>query len=226
MRVVERRDRLPQRHALLIGENRTESYEALQNRIGELLHGADDWRTIVVPRPLAKTGAWLEEKIAPVIPEDFEKGQMPFIRPFMVELASDHYDLDTSQAGELLGWRPQHYIYDGLEKITATLKDDPAEWYGANGISPPHWVDAAAGRGQNPDRPAGENAARPQFTPVQERAGMFSILIRVDRGKVWNAGGHPIIRGPIAGACHDPSSNIADVRLRHSRRQAIHRDPA
>jgi len=152
VRTVDRRQQLPQRHALLIGEDRTESYEALQNRIGELLHGAEDWRTIVVPRPLAKTGAWLEEKVAPVIPEDFEKGQMPFIRPFMVELASDHYDIDTSQAEELLGWRPRHYIYEGLEKITASLKDDPAEWYGANGINPPQWIDAAAGRGQNPDR--------------------------------------------------------------------------
>jgi nucleoside-diphosphate-sugar epimerase/uncharacterized membrane protein len=151
-RVVERRNQLPRRHALLIGENRTESYDALQNRIGELLHGAEDWRTIVIPEPVAKAGAWLEEKIAPVIPEDFQKGQTPFIRPFMVELASDHYDLDTSLAEKLLGWRPRHYIYDGLENITTSLKADPAEWYRANHMTPPYWIDAAAGGNQNADR--------------------------------------------------------------------------
>jgi uncharacterized membrane protein len=151
-RAAERRNQLPQRHALLIGENRTESYETLQHRIGELLHGAEDWRTLVIPETLAKGGAWLEEKIAPVIPEDFQKGQTPFIRPFMVELASDHYDLDTSLAEELLGWRPRHHIYDGLEKITASLKGDPAEWYRANSMHPPYWIEAAAAQSQNAER--------------------------------------------------------------------------
>ncbi|WP_019623827.1 NAD-dependent epimerase/dehydratase family protein [Thioalkalivibrio thiocyanoxidans] len=152
LRTVERRTELPQRHALLIGENHTESYEALQNRIAALLHGVDDWRTIVVPGPLAKTGAWMEEKLAPVIPEDFEKGRTPFIRPFMIDLASDHYDLDVSRAEELVGWRPRHYIYDGLAKITANLKEDPATWYTANRIDPPHWVDTTTPSGHEADK--------------------------------------------------------------------------
>jgi nucleoside-diphosphate-sugar epimerase/uncharacterized membrane protein len=151
LRSVERRKELPQRHALLVGEDRVESYEALQNRLGELIHGAEDWHTVGLPQPVAKMGAWLEEKVAPVIPEDFETGQMPFIRPFMIDLASDHYELDCRRAHEMLGWRPKHNLYDGLEDIIAHLKEDPAGWYRANGINPPHWLDPKSTRGNHPD---------------------------------------------------------------------------
>jgi nucleoside-diphosphate-sugar epimerase/uncharacterized membrane protein len=151
LRVVDRRGKLPARHALLIGEDRAESYEALQNRIGELIHGNKAWRTIVVPEPMARTGAWLEEKAEPLIPDDFDHGEKPFIRPFMIDLASDHYELDIHRAEELLGWRPRHYIYERLEGIVANLKADPAGWYRANKITPPDWMDAADSHGADPD---------------------------------------------------------------------------
>src|SRR5690606_40863068 len=76
----------------------------------------------------------------------------PFIKPFMVDLASDHYDLDCSQAQELLDWHSQHNIYDDLETLIAALKRDPLAWYEANGITPPDWMEAAGERRQNPDR--------------------------------------------------------------------------
>jgi nucleoside-diphosphate-sugar epimerase/uncharacterized membrane protein len=149
VRVIEKRRELPRRHALLIGEARSESYEALQNRIGELVHGEREWRTFVLPGLMAKAGAWLEEKTEPLIPDDFDHGEKPFIRPFMIDLASDHYELDISRAQHLLGWRPRHAIMDGLEALIANLKADPAAWYRANKITPPDWIDAAAELGED-----------------------------------------------------------------------------
>src|SRR5690606_29417382 len=95
-RVIARRDQLPDVQTLLIGEADCLSYEALQNRIGELTHGVEEWQTISIPEPVAKAGAWLEEKSEPIVPDDFDKGEKPFIRPFMIDLASDNYDLDIS----------------------------------------------------------------------------------------------------------------------------------
>src|SRR5690606_352539 len=71
-RTLERRMQLPRQHSILIGEEECMSYEALQNRIGELLHGEKEWPTISLPKPFAKAGAWLEEKAEPLIPDDFD----------------------------------------------------------------------------------------------------------------------------------------------------------
>src|SRR5690606_20552354 len=152
VRVVKRRRKLPKQHSVLAGEEQVVSYEALQNRIGALIHGEREWETRQVPATVAKMGAWVQEKAEPVVPDDFDHGEKPFIKPFMVDLASDHYDLDCSQARELLDWHSQHNIYDELENLIATLKQDPLGWYQANSITPPDWMEAAGERRQNPDR--------------------------------------------------------------------------
>ncbi|MEQ9125183.1 MAG: SPW repeat protein, partial [Alphaproteobacteria bacterium] len=105
------------------------------------------------PKPLAKAGAWLEEKSEPVVPDDFDQGEKPFIRPFMIEMADDHYELVPSRARELLGWRPEHSIRETLPKMVEALKADPAGWYAANGLTPPPWLAAAAARADAPDDP-------------------------------------------------------------------------
>jgi nucleoside-diphosphate-sugar epimerase/uncharacterized membrane protein len=151
VRVVEQRSLLPHQDAMLLGEEEPESYDTLQNRLGELIHGADEWRTISLPEPVAKAGAWLETKLAPVIPEDFAIGREPFIKPFMIDLASDHYALDTRRARDLLGWRARHKLYDELERIVAHLKADPAAWYAANKIEPPYWLDPKSTLGEHPE---------------------------------------------------------------------------
>src|SRR5688572_17802199 len=101
-RTIEQRNQLPAAHSLLIGEELCLSYDSLQNRIGELLHGEQEWKTINLPEPIAKAGAWLEEKTEPLVPDDFDKGEKPFIRPFMIDMASDHYELDIRRAKDLL----------------------------------------------------------------------------------------------------------------------------
>ncbi len=80
-RTIEQRNQLPAAHSLLIGEEQCLSYDNLQNRIGELLHGEHEWKTINVPEPVAKAGAWLEEKAEPLVPDDFDKGENPLSAP-------------------------------------------------------------------------------------------------------------------------------------------------
>ena len=53
----------------------------------------------------------------------------PFIKPWMVDLADDHYQLDISRARKTLGWKPRHSLRDTLPKMVAALKRDPAAWY-------------------------------------------------------------------------------------------------
>ncbi|MBL4834426.1 MAG: NAD(P)-dependent oxidoreductase [Pseudomonas sp.] len=136
-RCIRRRNELPGNSAILIGEQDSESYQALQDRLGELIHGREHWQTLSVPKPLAKMGAWAQEKAEPVVPDQIDNGEKPFIRPFMIDMASDHYQLDISRARRYLGWDPRHRLRDSLGALVANLKADPHGWYQANGITPP-----------------------------------------------------------------------------------------
>ena len=159
-RVIDRRARLPDDVTILIGEPDAVSYGALQEQIGCLIHGEDDWATIAVPKALARTGAWLEEASEPVVPDPIDQGEKPFIRPFMVDLADDHYDLDLSRARDLLGWQPRRSIRATLPKIIQALKDDPIAWYRDNGITPPPWLESAAEQVEDPEALRAEQEAR------------------------------------------------------------------
>jgi nucleoside-diphosphate-sugar epimerase len=149
---IDRRQELPAQGEILVGEEHCDSYEAIQNRVGELLHGVEEWKTLRVPGPLARAGAWAEAQAEPVIPDDFDKGEKPFIRPFMIDLANDHYELDIRRAREHLGWEPRHRLFDGLAALADNLKRDPRGWYRDNGITPPDWMAEADDLGRNPDR--------------------------------------------------------------------------
>ncbi|WP_227420599.1 NAD-dependent epimerase/dehydratase family protein [Roseitranquillus sediminis] len=150
-RTIDQRDKLGAETVLLAGEPDTMSYEALQDELGRLIHNEDHWRTVTVPKPLARFGAWLETKSEPVVPDALDQGQKPFIRPFMIDLSSDHYALDISRAREALDWEPTHRIAEGLKPLVRALKDDPLGWYEANGILPPPWLKAAARRVEDPE---------------------------------------------------------------------------
>lgn len=128
-RTVERRDTLDD-GPILIGEAEPVGYADLQDRIGELVWGRE-WTTVRVPGTLAKAGAWIEDKAA---------GDGAFIKPFMIELADDHYALDIARAREQLGWEPRHHLSQRLPKIVQSLLDDPADWYRANGLDVPEDV--------------------------------------------------------------------------------------
>ena len=137
---VDRRGQLPSGCELLIGEADAVGYEVLQDTLGALMHGAQDWPTLRVPKPLAAAGAWVQGQLEPVVPDAIDGGQAPFIRPFMVALANDHYALDIRRARTLLGWEPSHRLADELPHMVASLKADPAAWYAANGVAAPGWI--------------------------------------------------------------------------------------
>ncbi|EDL48039.1 hypothetical protein ED21_29371 [Erythrobacter sp. SD-21] len=141
--VIDKRGTLPPDAEILIGEPFALGYDDLQDRIGTLIHGEEEWATIKVPTPLAKLGAWAQNKAEPVVPDAIDQGEKPFIQPFMIDMADDHYALDTKRAESWLGWRPKHRLEDELPAIVASLKRDTLGWYRRNGITPPHWLQEA-----------------------------------------------------------------------------------
>lgn len=124
VRTVDRRDSIPAGTPILIGEPDPPSYAELQSRIGELIHGKE-WSTMVVPKALAKVGAAVS---------DAASGGNAFIKPFMINMADDHYAMDVTRAEELLGWKPRHRLIDVLPTIVENLKRDPEKWMRENGL--------------------------------------------------------------------------------------------
>lgn len=157
-RTIDRRHRLPRKGAILIGEERSETDEALQNRLGELIHGAAEWATLI-PGPVAKTGAPVKERAEPVIRDDFDHDEKPFVRPFVIELANGHYDLDIRHARDQLGWEPRNRLFDTLPVLVKNLKADPQCWYENNGITPPGWLAEACKHGHDPEQVLAEHQA-------------------------------------------------------------------
>jgi len=150
-RTVDRRAALPRDAVILIGEAEAVGYDALQDELGYLFHGHEDWPTLRLPKPVAAAGAWVQDKLEPVVPDAFDKGERPFIRPFMVMLADDHYELDISRARELLAWQPRHRLKHELPRMVAAVQADPPGWYAANKLTPPDFVAEAAEQGDDPE---------------------------------------------------------------------------
>jgi uncharacterized membrane protein len=111
----------------------------------------EDWPTVEVPKALAKAGAWAQQVIEPIVPDAFDQGEKPFIRPFMIDMSDDHYALDIGAARRLLGWQPRHRLADELPKAVAALKEDPVAWYRDNHLTPPPWMLAAEKAGHHPE---------------------------------------------------------------------------
>lgn len=141
---VERRTQLPHEAVVLVGEPVTESYEAMQNLIGRLLHG-QAWETRQIPKSVAAGGAWLQVKLEELIPDAIDRGNEPFIKPFMVPLADDHYELDTGRARQLLGWQARRSVRASLPAMVGRLLEDPLRWYQRNKIPVPLWLEQAPG---------------------------------------------------------------------------------
>ncbi|WP_207384206.1 vitamin K epoxide reductase family protein [Legionella nagasakiensis] len=140
-KAIQHQDKLAGKEIILAGEPETVSYETLQHLIMDLIHDEKS-KLYNIPVPIAKAGAWIEEQSEPIIPDDFDQGEKPFIRPFMIDRASDHYALDISKAREKLRWAPKHAIKETLPKIINHLKQDPKRWYQENGLTLPDWMKA------------------------------------------------------------------------------------
>ena len=134
---VNRREALPRESVILIGEQDPLSYDDLQRGFAREIYGEEDWVTTHIPKAVAKAGAWIQDQI-PGIEE-------PFIKPWMIDLADDHFALDTSQARQLLGWAPRRSLRETLPNMVSALKKDPVGFYHSNKLEgePPH-LDTAA----------------------------------------------------------------------------------
>ena len=123
-RVVDRRADLGGYETFLVAEPDVIGYGELQERLGELIHGSA-WPTVRIPKLVAKAGAFVKNAVA-------SEGEEPFIKPWMVDLADDHYQVDAAKARTLLGWEPKRRLRDTLPAIVESLKRDPATFYREN----------------------------------------------------------------------------------------------
>jgi len=119
-KTVEKRGDLPNECILVLGEPKTYSYDQLQRRFGELILGKE-FTTYRVPKWAAKIGSWVQNSL-PFFPE-------PFIKPWMIDFADDHYELDISKSRKMIDWEPKKNVIDTLPKMVESLKKDPEEWY-------------------------------------------------------------------------------------------------
>lgn len=127
-KMVEKRAELPPVSTFLLGEPETMSYAALQESIGHLIHG-EPWSTQEIPKVVAKTGAWIEDNL-PFVDD-------PFIKPWMIDHADDHYELDISRARQQLDWEPRFALRGVLPEMIRGLRADPLRWYYENHLRPP-----------------------------------------------------------------------------------------
>ncbi|GAD58522.1 hypothetical protein MBEBAB_0772 [Brevundimonas abyssalis TAR-001] len=123
-RVIDRRRDLPTEFPVLLGEADVMTYDELQRDLGRLIHD-EAWATHTIPKTAAKAGVWAET----VLDED------AFIRPWMVDISDDHYELDLTAARTHLGWSSRHSLRQSLPDIVAGLKADPFAWYRANKLN-------------------------------------------------------------------------------------------
>ncbi len=139
-RVVDRRRELPPDLTLMIGEpGRPMGYADLQNELGRLIQG-EPWSTTEIPKSIAKTGAWLQDKAEDIVPDAIDQGEDPFIKPFMIDLADDHFELDIARAQHALDWQPQRTLKATLPKMVDSLKSDRGAWYARHKLTSPAGV--------------------------------------------------------------------------------------
>lgn len=119
---VDKRKELPKDVTLNLGDPETLGYQELQNIISNEIHGKD-WKTYKIPKALAKAGAWVQDIFGD-----------PFIKPWMVDLADDHAEIDITRAKNMLGWVPKHSLRKTLPKMIAFLKADPKAFYEVNDL--------------------------------------------------------------------------------------------
>ncbi|MGE0625732.1 MAG: NAD-dependent epimerase/dehydratase family protein [Pseudomonadales bacterium] len=139
--VVVRRGELAGEVAILLGEPQTLSYDELQHTLFRLIHGRSG-ETHEIPGPVAKIGAWIQDHLP---------GQDPFIKPWMIDRANDHYALDITRARTLLDWQPRRTLHETLPKMVAALRADPLTWYRDNGLEAPRSVRQDGDRGGSDD---------------------------------------------------------------------------
>jgi hypothetical protein len=167
---IARRRQLGPYDVFLIAEPHLMSYADLQERLGELIHGKE-WPTIRIPKPVAKAGAWVEDKLA---------GDESFIKPWMIDLADDHYPIAIDHARRALGWNPSHRLDTTLPQMVARLKRDSARWYRINKMKPPE--------------PSPQAASLPRLLVGDRRTGAGRVVLPLAAAAVFAVGAFYVTR--------------------------------
>lgn len=202
VRAVDRRERLPDETTLLIGEEETPSYDAMQQRIGELVHG-ERWRTLSLPKSVTQLGTFMQNEVL---------DQDTYIKSWMVAHSDAHYELDTSRAQEQLGWAPRHNLLQTLPEMVRRLKADPPGWYARNKLNPsvvsasdPELEDAA----ERLDQPLERSLHEVEDAIEQHRAfTLWAPLVNAALG-AW------LVVSPFAYGLFDPVSVPMPPALGH-----------
>jgi nucleoside-diphosphate-sugar epimerase len=129
-RAVRNRGNLVPGETALIGEPSAVSYDELQRTLAKLIHG-EEWTTTTIPKAVAKAGAWVEDHVP---------GEDPFIKPWMIDRADDHFELDVSHARSVLGWVPRRTLRASLQPMVERLRADPARFYRENELEVPGFL--------------------------------------------------------------------------------------
>jgi nucleoside-diphosphate-sugar epimerase/uncharacterized membrane protein len=207
---VDRRRQLSAEVVLLIGEPETLSYEELQKTLGRLIHG-EDWETKQIPKALAKTGAWLEDHVP---------GEEPFIKPWMIDLADDHYELDIRRAREVLGWEPKRSLRETLPKMVAALKEDPERFYRENKLEKRSGVKATQPAAALAGKPAAkehhEAGAKEGHTDGAAHGDHTAMVVDMRRKWLWTnaaviALGAWLVTSPFTFGYSQPAMRWNDV---------------
>lgn len=122
---VNMRRELPKHVVALVGEDETMSMREMQNTISNIFYQKNSC-IIRIPRLLAQIGSWVECHI-PFM-------EKPFIRPWMIRLADEHFELNISKAKKLFKWEPKHSIRNFLNRMCHDLLKNPEQWYKKNNL--------------------------------------------------------------------------------------------
>lgn len=116
---IQKRGLLPHETVVIISEDKTLSFDQLQRKISFFLFGKE-MKTFRIPKIVAKIGAYFQRN--------------SFIKPWMIDLADDNYNMDITRAKKLLGWTPKRSLETTLPKMISDLKSSPVAWYKENGL--------------------------------------------------------------------------------------------
>lgn len=124
-KAVEKRAELAEDEIVNISDGESPTYLELQEEIGKLIYG-EEWKTFEMPKKMAKAGSWIQNLVSD-----------EFIKPWMMEIADDNYDIDNSKAKDILGWNPKNTLKGTLPKMVEFLKKDPKGFYQKNKLEVP-----------------------------------------------------------------------------------------
>jgi hypothetical protein len=128
---MEKKETLPPFLILLAAEEKTFPYIELHKRMSKAALGYE-LPLFWVPKFMAKLGSLFLIH--------------SFIKPFMIDIADLHYDVDISRAKKLLGWEPKKSLDKNLETLVAWAKENKQEFYKENGLIVPKKLEKEWGR--------------------------------------------------------------------------------